>query len=161
MEEKLKQAQKTFEIEEYKKKALPEVLEYLKEAKKKKDGKTVYNAELTAEIMRAENLPEEWEKYLNTEVYLAQQDLRAEEEEAHKQKMEADGWLPLTHTTEYRGKIELVANKDVDWMSAKIATEAKLVEAHDGGLFAIPKGKRTRGYAVAGLKNAFYKPFNQ
>jgi hypothetical protein len=159
-ETKLKEHKAIFEIEGYKKKAMSEVLNYLKEAKKRVDNATVYNAELTSEIMTKENLAEDYRDYVNTEVYFAQHDFRQEEEEEYKAKMTAEGWLPLTENTDYEGKCEYIATRTLDWCTSKLKNTGKLQKL-ESGLFLTPKGKRTRGYYIKNLDNAFYKPLTK
>jgi hypothetical protein len=162
-ETKLKQAKAIFEIERYQKHAMPEVLDYLKELKAKThEGKgTVFNAELGNYILDRETIEDNNLKdYLATEVYLAQQDLRAEQQQAYREHMLSMGYQELKHDVEYRGKIELVAQKSMDWFTNKISIEGTLITAGNGEAFCIPKGRRTKGYYVRNLENAFYKPIN-
>jgi len=171
MKTKLQEAKKVFETEKFKKKAMPEVLEYLKRAKERVNNNTVYNSELTDEIMKAENLPQELEQYLNTEVYLAQRDYRTMQEAEYTAKMIADGWKPLTEETEYRGKCQYIAKKSMDWMIMSLENTGTLIDSktaydrekheYKTELFLIPKGKRSRGYYVRNLENAFYKPLTK
>jgi len=161
MQNKIKQAQDLFKIEGYKKKAMPEVLEYLKRAKERKNGDTVYNAELTSEIMEKENLSEEYRDYVNTEVYLAQHDYRAEQEQKYTNNMLAQGWKVLDNEIEYTGKCKYIATKSLDWYTAKLENTGTLKRIDDGEeLFLIPKGKRSRGYYVRNLEKAFYQELN-
>src|SRR5574343_1595714 len=150
MIKKLQQAKAEFEQLKYKKPAMPEVLAYLKEAKKRVEGKTVYNSELTAEIMRAESLDEEWRDYINTEVYLAQQDYTAEREAELDAKMEAEGWHKLSEVGDYRGSAYLRAKREVDWLTQNIDIEGKIITDSGGRPFFIPKGRRSRGYNLVG-----------
>jgi len=147
------------ELEQYKKKAMLEVLEYLKQFEKenKRENKTIYNRELEDYIKGKHKIPKELERYLETEVYLAQHDYRDEKQVMYNDKMLARGWLKLTKDVEYRGKIELSAIASLDWLTSDISQEGKLITSGNGEVFFIPKGKRSRGYYVYSLKNAFYK----
>lgn len=157
----LRQAKEEFKIQSYKKKALSQILEYLKEEKKKVNNKTVYNSQLRDLIIKRENIEnEDLIEYLATEVFLAQHDLVNEELEEYKKQMEAQGYKQLTEKIEYRGKIELIAQKTTDYLTRPISINATIKELPNGRLFIIPKGNRTRGYYVSSLENAFYKELN-
>ncbi len=140
------------------KSSMPEILEYLKIEKNKKNGGTVYNAELVSLIAKAENVPSGLLDYLGTEVYLAQHDYTDMKEREYTDKMVALGYIKLVPQCTYRGKIELVANINSDWFTNKIAQEAKVITAGNGTAFVVPKGRRSLGWYVHSLENAFYKP---
>lgn len=145
----------------YKKTALLEVLEYLKEEKKLNNNKTVYNSELKSKITKAENITDPiLLDYLDTEVYLAQQDYQKELDNAYQLEMEAKGYIKLTRDITYRGKIELIAQRSLDWTTSNISITATIKELSNGNLFIIPKGNRTRGYYITSLEHSFYKPLN-
>lgn len=148
----------------YNKPAMVEVLEYLKQyrAEKNRGEQTVYNAELEDFIIEKEklNLSFEMKHYLGTEVYLSQKDYRAEIKKAYKEKMLKAGYIELTRDIDYRGKIELVASKEGMLGTANIEKMATIITGGDGYPFIIPQGKRTRGWYVTSLDNAFFKPLN-
>lgn len=139
----------------YTKKAMPEVLQYLKDYEA--TGKYPYNAEVRDFILTKENIKPELHDYLETEVYLAQHDLQAEKLATHTHEMADKGYLPTSQLNGYLGQAELVATKSLDWMTQKLATTGKIITAHNGEPFFIPKGSRTRGYYIRNLENAFYK----
>lgn len=144
----------------YDKKAMPEVLSYLKTEYEKTKGNTVYNRPFTDYIAKLHNTPTDLIEHLYTEVYLAQHDYREELDAIATQKMLDKGYIPLNSTTSYRGKIELVAIKNTDFFTNNISTIATLKDT-PRGLFVVPKGNRTRGYFVANLEQAFYKPITK
>jgi hypothetical protein len=158
MNEKLKEAQKVFEIEKYKKKAMPEALNYLKEYKA--TGKYPYNAQVVEYIMERETIDADLKDYLDTEVYLAQHDLRSEKEEEQEVEMRKEGYIPLKEVGNFTGKCLFTGKRSLDWLTNKVDMEGKIIKAHNGAPFFIPKGKRTRGYYLAGIDNGFYKPLN-
>lgn len=141
---------------------MPKVYEYLlayRQENKVPYPQTVFNSDLKRYILEKENVPVDLQDYLGTEIYLAQGYDKQLADLDYTQKMEADGWLPLNNQVTYRGKIEFVAKKSVDWFTSKISTTGVLGETNDGqDLFLVPKGRRTRGYYVANLEQAFYKP---
>lgn len=164
-DDKLLVAQKVFALEKYKKQVMPEVYEYLLAYRQDKNipyPQTVFNSDLKKYIVEKENVPFDLQDYLGTEVYLAQQHSRTLEEQDYRRRMEAEGYFPLNTDVTYRGKIEFVAKRTMDWFTSRIATTGTLGETDDGkSLFVVPKGKRTRGYYVAGLELAFYKPLQK
>lgn len=145
----------------YDKPAMLEVLEYLKVEIAKNNGGTVYNESLALLIAKAENIPSDLYDHLKTEVYLAQHDYTDLKQKEHADKMLSLGYIPLTSKTDYRGKIELIATYNSDWFTNKIAQEAKIITAQNGTAFIVPKGKRSRGWYVYNLENAFYKPLTK
>ena len=158
---RLKQEQKKFETEKYHKKAMPEVMEYLKQYRAENGRtaeQTVYNSELEEFITKKEGVSSEMVNYLGTEVYLAQGQFRNELKDEHKNKMLADGWLELTREVEYRGKILLDGKKEGMIGTAHLEKIAKIITSGDGQPFIIPKGLRSRGWYVSSLEQAFYKP---
>ena len=175
-EQKLREAKKEFdelnkEHKGYHKKAMPEVKEY-NLLYRKETGKYPYNASIKDFIIKKNDLALDNEllDYLETEVYLSQHDIDEDEKQAYTDKMLASGWKKLTRETEYRGKILLQAKKSTDWLTQSIEQEAKIIESVIGYekdtkaritvLFIIPKGKRSRGWYVSSLENAFYKPLS-
>jgi len=164
--EKLEQEQEKFDLlkkeyKAYEKKAMPEVLEYLKQYRKEKnkaDDMTVYNSELIEYIQKKENVSENLKRHLETEIYLAQHDFQDEKDKEHKDKMLSLGYLELTKDTEYRGKIILNAICEGYWATHKIDEQVTLITDCNGNLFIIAKGKKKRGWYLHSLKRAFYKP---
>lgn len=160
MNTKLKQAQKIFKKEGYDKKAIPEVLQYLKDYKA--TGKYPYNNDVENYILSKEDVSSDIEKYLKTEIYLAQQDLRAEKDKEKEQEMLKIGFLPLSEVGDFTGPCLFIGTKDIDWMSAKIKKEGKITKTPKGDPFFIPKGNRTRGYYCNDMSiSGFYKPLNK
>jgi hypothetical protein len=158
---KLKEAQKVFEVEKYKKRAMPEVLQYLKDYKATLEDKaTAYNSSVIEYINEHETIDADMQDYLGTEVYLAQNDLRAEKETEHEKEMIAQGYTPVRDVGDFTGACVFVGVKSIDFYMGKIDMEGKITKAHDNRPFFIPKGKRTRGYYIETLDNAFYKPLN-
>jgi hypothetical protein len=142
---------------------LPEVLEYLKQFRTEKgrgQEQTVYNSELEEYITEKEKVPQELQDILGTQVYFAQGDFRDNLKAEHKAKMLAEGWKELTRETEYRGKIMLDGKVDGMMGTHHINDTAKLITDCKGYLFIVAKGKRSRGWFVSSLEQAFYKPLD-
>jgi hypothetical protein len=146
----------SMEFRKYDKKAMLEVLQYVKN---NPDIKT--NPPMVKFISEKENIPTELMDYLATEVYLARHDIDEEKEEIAKQKMLDMGYLPLNRDTTYRGKIELVATTNTDFFTTNISKEATIKELSDNRIFIIPKGNRSRGWYITSLENAYYKPITK
>lgn len=168
-EQKLREAKTSFderakEHQGYKSKAMIEVLAYNKQAKAENSEKYSYNSAIVDYICAKETIPSDLIDYLDTEVYLSQQDLRAELKASRDSGMVAEGWLviPKVHYAElftYRGKAVIKATKSNDWTTNRIETEGKIITAGNGEPFFVPKGKRTRGYYFQ-LLEGYYKPLN-
>jgi len=139
---------------------IPEILEYLKQFREEKsrgEEQTVYNEELKEYIAEKENIPEELKRILGTEVFFAQSDYRNELKERKRKEMIKNGYLELTKDIEYRGKIELVAKYAGSWATNNIKEVCRLITSGDGYPFIIAKGKRSRGWYVNNLEEAYYK----
>jgi len=143
----------------YSKKAHQGVLEALKQYKA--TGKYPYNAQVKDFILSLCDIKAELHDYLETEVYLAQQDLGQEEKAKLTQDMADKGFIPCSEWKGYIGKAQLVGKKQLDWATASIDTTGKIIITNDGqdGFF-IPKGKRSRGYYLRNLDEAYYKAIN-
>jgi len=160
MNNKLLKAKSIFEIEKYKKKAMPEVMAYLKEFRKVKNRgeyQTVYNSELEEYINEREKISDNLQHYLGTEVYLAQGEYRENIKQAKKEKLLSEGWSVLSEDVEYRGKIELLASVDSMLGNGNILQTCTIITDGDGKPFIIAKGKRSRGWRISSLNEAFYK----
>ena len=144
-----------FDFSGYKRPATPEVLHYLKDYIA--TGNYPYNSEIASYIKEREVIPDGLSDYLNTEVYLAQQDLQKEKELEYDAKMTATGFVKITWDMSYRGPAEFQAQQDFDFISRNISLTGKIVSDGTGSPFFIPKGNRTRGLSVFGLKG-YYKP---
>lgn len=142
----------------YKKKTMPAVLEALKQYKA--TGKYPYNAQVKEFILSLCQVDESLHDYLLTEIYLAQQDLEQEEKMKQTHEMADKGYIPACEWNGYLGGAELIGTKSMDWMTSKIATTGKIIKANNGEPFFILKGKRSRGYYLRNLNNAFYKAIN-
>lgn len=138
----------------YDRDCLPETLAYLDAFIATREYP--YNAQVAKYIKSKEEIPAELNEYLDTEIYLAQQTRRRREGAKKDEEMRAQGYEKITTSVEYRGQAVIVAKKDMDWMSAKIETEGKIIEDSRGYPFFIPKGKRTRGYSFLGI-DGYYK----
>ena len=133
---------------------MPEVLEAMRQYTA--TGKYPYNAQVKDFILSEHNIDSNLHDYLLTEIYLAQQDLRSEQKAKQQHEMADKGYVPCSQINGFTGEAELIATKSRDWFTQKIATTGKIIELEDGPFF-IPKGKRTRGYYIKLLDNAFYK----
>jgi hypothetical protein len=157
---KLEAAKKEFDARAsdfsgYKKPAMPEVLNYLKAYIA--TGNYPYNSNVVDYIKERETIPDHLSDHLNTEVYLAQQDLTKEKELEYDSKMAAEGFSKLIWNTSYRGLAELRAQQEGVFAARNISLTGKIVSDNRGEPFFIPKGNRTRGYSVFGSKG-YYRP---
>lgn len=146
----------SMEFRKYDKKAMPEVLQYVK---KNPDIKT--NPPMVKFISEKENIPAELIDHLATEVYLARHDLDEEKDLIAHNDMIAKGYTKLDRNTSYRGKIELVATTNTDFFTTNISQQATIKELSDNRLFIIPKGNRSRGWYITSLEKAYYKPLTK
>lgn len=142
------------------KKPMLEVVNYLREYKTSLEPKAVaYNSDVVSFICDKENTPDEIKDYLDTEVYLSQKFLREEAKAKHVHEMADLGYIPCREWKGYTGKAILIFPVSIDWFTGKIDKSGKIIETEDGGFF-IPKGKRSRGYYLHNLEEAFYKAIN-
>jgi len=146
----------SMEFRKYEKKAMLEVLQYVKN---NPDIET--NPPMVKFISEKENIPAELIDYLATEVYLARQDIYEEKDLIAHNDMIAKGYIKLDRNTSYRGKIELVATTNTDFFTTNISKQATIKELPDNRIFIIPKGNRSRGWYVTSLENAYYKPITK
>lgn len=155
--QKLQIEKTVFDEQRFKKAPMPEVVQYLREYKA--TGKYPYNADVLKYIQSKETVSGELIDTLDTEIYLAQQFLRAEQLENKTHEMADKGFIPVKAWNGYVGRAELVGKKSLDWATTQINKVGKIIALEDGGFF-IPKGNRTRGYYLRNLDEAFYKPIN-
>lgn len=146
----------SLETRKYDKKAMPEVLQYVKN---NPDIKT--NPPMVKFISEKENIPAELTEYLETEVYLARHNLGEEKELIAHNDMIAKGYIKLDRNTSYRGKIELVATINTDFFTTNISQQATIKDVPNKEPFVIPKGNRTRGWWISRLEKAYYKPLTK
>jgi hypothetical protein len=144
---------------DYSKPVMDEVYKYQKQFRIENNRPvgTIYNNELENYVIEKENIPVELQEYIKVEVYLSQQKEHKEDKEKNVENMKNQGWLVLDRDVKYRGKIKFIGSVVQDWFTSKIEKEGKLIDGDEGRAFIIPKGKRSRGYYVALLENAFYK----
>lgn len=146
----------------YKKTSMLEVKAYNLQYRKE-TGLYPYNDNIVKFITKHKAIDIDLIDHLGTEVFLSQQDIRADEKKAQDDKMIAKGWLVIPQPPEtcaYRGKIIIRAIKENGFLSSEIDGEGKLVDTtNNHGSFFIPKGKRSRGYYFELLKG-YYKQIN-
>jgi len=150
----------------YDKRAMPEVLAHCKAAQEQDAKKYYYNRALAEYIKEREQVAAELADYLDTEVYLAQHDMRAEKEAAYAADMVAQGWRKLDKAAIddalAAGK-RLVVNATAtnDWCNVKIDNIYKphiFARGTDREQYGLMKPKaRTHGYALYQFENAFCK----
>lgn len=159
--QKLLEAQKEFKKgkggSNYDKIPMPEVVEYLRAFKA--TGAYPYNADVEQYIKDREEVSQTLEDYLGTEVYLAQGYLRKEKEIEYTEHMRAQGYIPIKEVTTYRGPAQLVAKRNIDFLTSNILLDGKVITSGDDRPFFVPKGRRSRGYYLDGhsLESAFIK----
>lgn len=161
MEQELKTAKKAWEIKkDFNRQPVPSVWKYHQEWCGKFPNETRYLSVIKEYILERENIPEELHRQLETEIYLANQQEDEENDRIEAEQMKKNGFFPLTELTEYRGKIQLRAKFQGAFSVTDIEKECKIITSGNEKPFVVPKGKRSRGWNVRDLDNAFYKPIN-
>ena len=124
----------------------------------KKYNHITTNSFIADEIMKEIGLEAEYKRTLESIVYHARHIIEAEKKSKQDADMIKDGWsiIPVRELFTYRGQITIRANKSSDWLTTRIDTIGKVIDDGDKKAFFIPKGKRTRGYYLSGLKG-YYK----
>lgn len=125
-----------------------------------------YNSQIADEIIAQEGMTPYDKDKLKTLVFLARKAFSKERRAARDASMLADGWQIIPSyqnreehipAIEYRGAAMIRAKKHIDWMTSSFDTTGKIVDNSHGHAFFIPKGRRTRGYAMQSL-DGYYKP---
>ena len=98
--------------------------------------------------------------YLDTEVYLAQHDIRNEEKATHGAEMIAAGWRKLDKAAVDDAlaqgmKLEVNATASNDWFEVKVERVYKPHIFRDGQYGLMKPKARTHGYALHQFDNAF------
>ena len=165
--EKLKAAQGEFckvRYGNYDKRAMPEVLAHCKAAQAADGKKYYYNRALADYIKEREQVDADMASYLDTEVYLAQHDIRNEKEATHETEMITAGWRKLDKAAiddalEVGKNLEVKATANNDWFEVKVE---KIYKPHifargtDKEQYGLMKPRaRTHGYALYQFDNAF------
>lgn len=146
----------------YNKRAMPEVLAHCKQAQAEDAKRYYYNRALAEYIKEHEQVAVELADYLDTEVYLAQHDIRAEKDAAHEADMVAQGWRKLDVVAVQEAllqgkKLAVNATATNDWFNVKIDNIYKPHKFGDGRYGLMKPKARTRGYALYQFENAFCK----
>jgi len=158
MIEELEAARAAWEkVKDYKLDAVPAVWAEYQAYRAEDLERYPYNAAIEAWMIKRNAIPEHLHDFLGTQVYLAQHQRRRAEEETMRQYMKGEGFEPIEWDTAYRGAVRVVAKKEFDFMAVRTPETGKFITDGRGGAFFLPKGKRTRGYVLAGLKG-YYKP---
>jgi len=141
---------------DYKQDALPEVYTYYKQYIE--TGKFPYLNSVVDFIANTE--PVNNLEALKTQVYLCSSQFKQEQDNAHKVKMLADGWLELNHEVAVKlnhKKMQISADGQGAISSFKLSDIFK-VFVNDKGYTYLMKPRATRkGYLISNLKNVFYK----
>lgn len=155
--EKLREHQAAFNVHKFDKTVMPEVLYYNYEWRKENPTQFLYNSILNSYILSKETVSAELFDYLDTEVYLSQQQYRKDKEAKTDATMLELGYTKITPNISYRGVAEIVASQEVDLFKHSVKSVGKIIDGNYSAAFFIPKGKRTRGYSFLNLKG-YYKP---
>ena len=159
--EKLKAAKKEFDGgAHYDKPSMREVLDYCKQAQAADGKKYYYNRALADYIKEREQVDADMADYLDTEVYLAQHDIRGESKAAHEAEMIAAGWRKLDKAAVDDAlaqgmKLEVNATASNDWFEVKVERVYKPHIFGDGQYGLMKPKARTHGYALHQFDNAF------
>lgn len=158
---KLRQSKNAWDVKtDYKRHALTEVLEYNKQYRLEHTTYP-YNDAIKDYILEHEQIDADLIDMLKTEVYLSQKDIQDEKEEIYKNKMIADGWIPLNETaidqalTEHK-KLHVIASANNDWMTVKI-NEIFRPHIFNGKYGLMKPRAKTLGYSLSQFDNAYCK----
>ena len=163
MQTKLKHLADAWAIKsDYKRKAMPEVLQYNKQYRAENPDKYGYNADIEAYILSKENISSELRKQLSTEVYLSQQDIREEKEEKDRNEMIAKGYIVLNkeacdQAIKENKKLEVIAEIETDLWAVKMDNVYRPKIDHKGNYWLMKPRAKTRGYYLSRFENAFCK----
>jgi len=140
---------------------LKEVLELNKQYRQENPTKYGYTADILSYIMEKETVPQELKDILDSQVFFSQRDLRKEKIQEHKEKMLAEGWMPLDKVAidealKQGKKLQVIATTNNDWMTVKIDN---IYRPHIfNGRYGLMKPRaKSRGYAIEQFDNAFCK----
>ena len=162
MENELKQAQDAWKVKkDFNRDAVGTVWNMHRGWRKIHPDATPYLSEIQEFILERENIPAELHDQLHHEIYLANAQERRYIDDNEKSELLSQGYKPLTKDVEYRGKIELKAKYQGSFATNNISQVCKLITSTDGTLFVVAHGKRSRGWYVRSLDNAFYKPLTK
>lgn len=162
--DELKQAKEKWDIKkDYNKEPIKEVYDYLVYLHQNDISKARYNSAVKDYIVEKEKLEldAQTERYLLTEIFLAQHKYDREKTENYKQKMLASGWLPLTKeiidkAIAEKKKLYVNATANNDWATIKIDKIYK-PKIFNGVYGLMDLKARTRGYSLSQFENAFCK----
>jgi len=160
--DKLKKAEELWGIKkDYNREAMPEVYQLTKECQAIDISIYRYNSQIKDYILEKERIDTDLIKMLDTEIYLSQKQIDREKTETHKNKMLADGWMPLDKEAIDKAivdkkKLRVNATANNDWATIKIDKIYKPHIFNDNyGLMDLRA--KTRGYYLNQFENAFCK----
>ena len=164
LQEKLEAGAKAWAIKsEYHRPAMPEILALNKQYRIENPKEYGYNADIKRYVIAKGNLnlSPEADDYLDTEVYLSQQDLHKEKQKAYSDKMLSAGWLPLTEDLvrkAFAEKKRLEIEREgtsVLCTTSKVKHIYKTFVSHENKVYLMKPKARNRGFFVYQLENAF------
>lgn len=140
---------------------MPEILAYNKKWREENPEKYPYNSAIADFVKEREEISEDLLDYLNTEVYLSQQEIRKEKEREIEQKMKENGFEVLT---EERAK-ELGTGTRIETKSKaegvlgviNTSGDYKLFIRQDGTPMLMKPKSRTRGYYLSQFDKVFFR----
>jgi len=160
----LKERQASFEANgSYNQDAIPEV--YTAYKSYINTGKYPYNRQIVDAIKAQTPIDDNLLRYLGTEVYLASQQYKREQDSEYKVKMEQEGYSPLTTEAVKQlpkgSRIKVKASRDIDLFTANLDAEYKTCVNYNGIAFIMKPRASVKGLAVSSLSNAYYKLSNR
>lgn|SRR5574343_33667 len=135
------------------------------------DSEYPYNSQIAERIIKDFNLTitKEERSNLDTYIYVARDNIRAEREKAHAEQMLADGWQYLTaeiikDTFAKYGKdarLQVSAKMDNDWLTVKIDKVYKPFVSADGNCYLMKPRASTKGWSYLSFRDSFCKVLNK
>ena len=161
LETKLRYSQINFESNGgYNQNALLEVYAYYKEYLA--TGKYPYTRMVAEYIQQKESIDNSLLKHLETQVYLASKQHKAEQDKQYEKEMICNGWerlTPLTIEREYKNhnKIEVSATIMGAIFSSQLTGIFKPFVNDNGDCYIMKLRATRKGYIFRSLENPFYK----
>jgi hypothetical protein len=135
------------------------------------DAEYPYNSQIAERIIKDFSLTvnETERRNLDTYVYVARDNIRAEKDKAHAEQMLKDGWQYLTaeiikDTFSKYGKdarLQVSAKMDSDWLTVNIDKVYKPFVSTDGNCYLMKPRASAKGWSYLQFRNSFCKVLNK
>ena len=166
LQERLEAGAKAWAIKSnYNRPSMPEVLALNKQYRIENPTEYGYNSNIKCYVISKGGLSLSAEalKYLDTEVYLSQQDLDKENQKVYSDKMLAAGWLPLTEglvRKAFADKKRLEVEREATSVlltTSKVKHIYKPFVSHEDKVYLMEPRATRKGFLVYQMQNAFCK----